>query len=354
MKEIKLNATPVRTSENFGMNDVILKDFHIPREIPKFDGITIQTEEVKVVKNVARDQKKLQYGMGKELEEQVSKEANQSLQIQIEKNKKGKVEITFDLDKENACLVDHIEIEAEEESKASVIIKYQSGEKEEAYHNGICTIKAHKNADIQIILVNLLGKRARHFMSVESDVEEGANCKVLTVDFGGRTSVSNYYVNVSGKKANGNIDTIYLGKKEQLLDINYIGHLRGEKSNVNIEVQGALKDTAVKNFKGTIDFKTGAKMAKGNENEFCMLLSDKAKSKALPMLLCTEDDVEGSHSTASGKVNEQELFYLMSRGFETKEAMKLMVKAKFSPIIDKIEEEVLREEILKEVDRQLD
>ena len=95
-------------------------------------------------------------------------------------------------------------------------------------------------------------------------------------------------------------------------------------------------------------------MAKGNENEFCMLLSDKAKSKALPMLLCTEDDVEGSHSTASGKVNEQELFYLMSRGFEIKEAMKLMVKAKFSPIMDKIEKEALREEILKEVDRQLD
>ena len=43
------------------------------------------------------------------------------------------------------------------------------------------------------------------------------------------------------------------------------------------------------------------KKAKGTENEACMLLSDKAKSLALPMLLCTEEDVDGEHSTSSGK-----------------------------------------------------
>lgn len=85
-----------------------------------------------------------------------------------------------------------------------------------------------------------------------------------------------------------------------------------------------------------------------------MLLSDKAKSKALPMLLCTEEDVEGSHSTATGKVDESELFYLMTRGFSKKEAMKLIVKANFSAIIDKINDESLKEEIINEVDNRLD
>ncbi len=55
-----------------------------------------------------------------------------------------------------------------------------------------------------------------------------------------------------------------------------------------------------------------------------MLLSDKAKSIALPMLLCTEDDVEGNHSTASGKVDNKELFYIMSRGLSYKEAVNLL------------------------------
>ena len=89
--------------------------------------------------------------------------------------------------------------------------------------------------------------------------------------------------------------------------MNYIGELRGEKTDIEIEAQGALKDNAKKHFKGTIDFKRGSKKAKGNENEFCMLLSDSAKSIALPMLLCSEEDVEGNHSAACGKVRKQRI-----------------------------------------------
>ena len=90
--------------------------------------------------------------------------------------------------------------------------------------------------------------------------------------------------------------------------------IQDERTDINIDVQGALKDSAKKNFKGTIDFKKGCKKAKGDENVFCMLLSPNAKSIALPMLLCTESDVEGNHSTASGRVDNKSLFYIMSRG----------------------------------------
>ena len=84
-----------------------------------------------------------------------------------------------------------------------------------------------------------------------------------------------------------------------------------------------------------------------------MLLSDTAKSLALPMLLCSEEDVEGQHSTSSGKIGEKELFYIMSRGFSKKEAMKLMVKAKFNKILGSIKSEELREEIINQIDNKL-
>lgn len=156
------------------------------------------------------------------------------------------------------------------------------------------------------------------------------------------------------KNSDNEINTIYLGRDEQILDINYIGELRGKKSNIDIEVQGALKDNAKKHFKGTIDFKKGCKKATGDENEFCTLLSDKAKSIALPMLLCSEDDVEGNHSTASGKIGEKELFYIMSRGFDKKSAMKLIVRAKFNKIIEKIDDENIKNEIIDEMNKRLD
>ena len=123
-----------------------------------------------------------------------------------------------------------------------------------------------------------------------------------------------------------------------------------EHSSLNDDI----KENAKKNFKGTIDFKKGCKKAKGNENEFCMLLSEKAKSLALPMLLCTEDDVEGNHSTASGKVDKEQLFYIMTRGLSYKEAVKLIVRANFNKTIERILDEEVKQNIIKEIDERLD
>ena len=72
------------------------------------------------------------------------------------------------------------------------------------------------------------------------------------------------------------------------------------------------------------------------------------------MLLCSEENVEGNHSTSSGKAGEKELFYIMSRGFEYKEAMKLLVKANFNKILENIRDEELKNEILYEIDKKLD
>ena len=191
-------------------------------------------------------------------------------------------------------------------------------------------------------------------MSIENKVEDESKVNYTIVDFGGKNSITNYFSDLEGELSDNKLSTIYLGKDNQLFDLNYIGELRGKKSNIDIEVQGALKDNAKKHFKGTIDFKKGCKKATGNENEACMLLSDTAKSLALPMLLCSEEDVEGNHSSSAGKVGEKELFYIMSRGFELKEAMKLMVRAKFNKILDNIKNEDLKNEILDSIDKILD
>ena len=81
-----------------------------------------------------------------------------------------------------------------------------------------------------------------------------------------------------------------------------------------------------------------------------MLLSNEARSIALPMLLCSEEDVEGNHSSSTGKVDEKALFYLMSRGISQKEAMQLIIKAKFNKVLEQIEDEELKNEILEKID----
>ena len=195
---------------------------------------------------------------------------------------------------------------------------------------------------------------SNNFEAYESEILDNATVNYTIVDMGAKNSITNYYANVIGNNGKNDLKTIYLGANEQLKDINYIAELRGEKAYVDIDVQGALNGKSKKNFKGTIDFKKNCKKAVGSENEYCMLLSDKAKSIALPMLLCTEDDVIGNHSTASGKVDSESLFYIMARGFNYNEAVKLIVKARFGKIIERIWDEDVKNMILEEIDKKLD
>lgn len=354
MQKITLNETPVRTSRNFNINNIKLENIEIPETIQKFNNVTIigDTSKINIEQNTSNIE--LVYGLNEFFTNQVKMQSNQKLKLTIDDKENSETKIHFNFDYENSVLVDDIEIVANENTKSTIIIKYTSNEDIEGFHNGIIRINAKQNSNINMILVNLMNTKSNNFIAIENTFESNAKVNYCIIDFGGKNSITNYYSNLIGENSDNRLNTIYLGKENQLFDLNYIGELRGRKSNIDIEVQGALKDTAKKHFKGTIDFKKGCKKATGNENEACMLLSDTAKSLALPMLLCSEEEVEGNHSSSAGKIGEKELFYIMSRGFELKEAMKLMVRARFNKILENIENEDLKEEILQEIDKRLD
>lgn len=350
MNNLKLNETPIRTSRNFNINNIKLENIKIPDTINKFNNITITGNSSLISNNTSNI--KLTYGIEEELINQIKEHSNIELKINCIEHEQ--MQVDFNFDENNPTLLENIEIIANESSKSTIILKYKSQDDLEYWHNGLIRVNAKKNSEINIILVNLLNMMCNNFMSIENNIEENAKVKYTIIDFGGKNSITNYYSNIIGENSDNTINSIYLGKKNQLFDLNYIGELRGEKSNIDIEVQGALTDKAKKHFKGTINFKKGCKKATGNENESCMLLSDTAKSLALPMLLCSEEDVEGNHSSSAGKIGEKELFYIMSRGFKLKEAMKLIVRAKFNKILENIDNEELKEEISNEIDKRLD
>ncbi len=348
MEKLKVNDTPVRTARNFKINNIEV-ELEIPEKIAEFKNVEIINEKSTIDSEVSN--LPLTYGNGKILEELNYETANSKIRIQTS-SKKENIKIRYNFDNDNLNLINQIEIIATGDT--NVIIEYKSQTTQKCLHNGIIRTIANENAKLNVTIVNLLNEESDNFEAIENKLEKNSKVNYTIIDIGGKTSVSNYYSNVIGENADNDLKSIYLGIGEQRKDINYIAELRGTKTNIDIDVQGALKDSAKKNFKGTIDFKKGSKKAKGNENEYCMLLSDKAKSIALPMLLCTEEDVEGNHSTASGKVDEKQLFYIMTRGISYKEAVKLIVKSKFNKIIERISDEDLKEEVLSEIDKRLD
>lgn len=348
MEKLKVNDTPVRTARNFKINNIEV-ELDLPEKIAEFKNVEIINDKSVIDNEVSNTS--LTYGTGKILEELNYETVNSKIRIQTS-NKKEDIIIRYNFDDNNVNLINQIEIIANGDT--NVIIEYKSQTSLKCLHNGIIRAIANENAKLDVTIVNLLNENSDNFEAIENKLEKNSKVNYTIIDIGGKTSISNYYSNIIGENADNDLKSIYLGIGEQRKDINYIAELRGTKTNIDIDVQGALKDSAKKNFKGTIDFKKGSKKAKGNENEYCMLLSDKAKSIALPMLLCTEEDVEGNHSTASGKVDEKQLFYIMTRGISYKEAVKLIVKSKFNKIIERILDEKLKNEILSEIDKRLD
>lgn len=343
MSELILNETPVRTKRNCFINNIKL-NLELPEKNQGFKNVEIEG----ATSNEEVSNETLKFGTG--LEQNVFENANSK--IKIISNNKENIKITYNFDDDNLNLISQVEIVAN--SDTNVIIEYKSNTNKKCFHNGIIRTIANEKSKLNVTIINLLNEESENIEAIENTLYNNSNVKYTIIDIGGKNSVSNYYSNILGENAKNDLKTIYLGRNTQIKDINYIAELKGEKSYIDIDVQGALKDTSKKNFKGTIDFKRGSKKAKGNENEYCMLLSDKAKSIALPMLLCTEEDVEGNHSTASGKVDEKELFYIMTRGISYNEAIKLIVKARFNKIIDRISNESIRNEVLEEIDKRLD
>lgn len=351
-----LNETPVRTSKNYGINNIkidlnldeVNQDINKNRE---FNNVSFETEELDRIKvNIQEKRDKFISKIGLEFDsfKEIIVEVPDFVEL------KAPVVVDCLFDEDNKVLIDNIKVKMGKNSKASFIFNYSSEiDSKDYFHYLKQETIIDDNAECNIIISNLISNESNSFIAVENELKENSKLSSILIELGGNNKISNYYTRLIGDNSKNYIKSIYLGNKNNIIDINYNIDVFGKKADCDIEVQGSVKDEAKKNFKGTIDFKQGSTKAKGIENENCMILSDKAKSKSLPMLLCHEEDVYGEHGVSSGKPDESKLFYIMTKGISYNEARKLLVRANFNNIVNTIESESLREAINKKVEEIL-
>ena len=137
----------------------------------------------------------------------------------------------------------------------------------------------------------------------------------------------------------------YLTQNSARVDFNYIVNHIGKKTCSDYKTNGVLRDKSFKIFRGTIDFKTGASGSVGNELETVLLLSDDMVNQTIPLILCSEEDVEGNHGAAIGRLDEEMLFYMASRGIDEANAEKIITYGYFNRILGLIKNEDLRNKV---------
>jgi FeS assembly protein SufD len=293
-------------------------------------------------------------GLDKEFINHINDDYNSGIRLYIPKGVKieSYVKLEFIMDDENPMVLDKNIIVAEEGSEATLIIDYKTGDKVNGFHKGFTLVYAKENSVVNIIKIQRMNDTSQSLDSNFAFVEGNGKVNWISVELGSDISNANYTTFLNGEASEGNLNSIYLGDGTRKMDIGYSMVHRGQRSISNIDTKGVLMDQARKVFRGNLDFKKGSRRAKGNEEEYVILLDPKVKSDSIPGLFCEEDDVEGSHAASAGQIDEYKMFYLMSRGLSERDAKKLIVEASFRPIIDNIPSEKIRTEINEEIERR--
>ncbi|VDN48180.1 Fe-S cluster assembly protein SufD [Petrocella atlantisensis] len=260
--------------------------------------------------------------------------------------------IQLPLNKDNPLLLDHHVIHAMKDSRVVVVLDYRD-ENVDGFHNGVINIIVEEGADVQVIKLQNFSKRTTHIFSGLALVKRDGKVTFNSIDLGSTLAVTDFSTYLQEENSEGVVESIYLGDGKSKMDLSYNMYHEGRRSESNILVKGALLHEAHKVFRGNLFFRKGAKKASGSEQEYVILLNETVKSDSIPALMCQEDDVQGEHAASAGQVDENKLFYLMSRGLTEKEAKQLIIMASFTPVIDQIPIEGLQEMLETEISIRL-
>ncbi|BEU88330.1 hypothetical protein TAMA11512_17940 [Selenomonas sp. TAMA-11512] len=239
------------------------------------------------------------------------------------------------------------EIHVKSGESMEVVLRYRE--------QGIGAVKAvvETGGKLDLSVVQIAPHDKERASSLEIEVAKDAELRLTIVEAGAKESVSKFIVDLAGDRAKADIASVYFVDGKRRLDLNYLVRHRGKETDASMYIDGALLDEAEKTFRGTLDFVRGSSSSVGREKETVMLLSPKVRNRSVPLMLSGEGDVDGQHAVSIGKMDEAKLFYLMSRGLDLAEARRLVVEASFLPVLDRLPEESLREEIRSYVKRRI-
>ncbi len=174
----------------------------------------------------------------------------------------------------------------------------------------------------------------------------------ITQIFVGGSTVTGVCTALTGYKAELDCKLGYMLGGGEMLDINNVVLHKGRKTNSATNVKGVLSGDAHKTFRGTIDFRRGAAGAVGAETEDVLLMNEKVENKTVPVILCEEEDVEGSHGASIGRLSDEILYYMTSRGIPLEKAYKIMAQARIESLINGIGDETFTQRASEAVTRR--
>jgi sufB/sufD family protein len=244
------------------------------------------------------------------------------------------------------CSAGIIELDIAEGASLKVIMDYSLKEEAAGGFGAVSTrVRLADRASLHIIQVQRMEGAFTFVNDLGSINSEESDFNITKLLLGGKNTYDGIMVDLKGHDSKFLTEVGYLVKGNDSLDINYVSRHHGIRTQSDIEVKGVLKDRAFKIFRGTIDIVQGAVNAGGRETEEVLLIDDDVINKSIPVILCGEEDVEGAHGATIGKLDEELLLYMKSRGIPEKEIYEIMAKARIEELCQRIDDKLTVERI---------
>lgn len=245
-------------------------------------------------------------------------------------------------------------IVAEPYANATYIQEYIShGDHGQALNVGVSEVYTAPGAQIRHVDVQRWGEDVYNF-NINRSVGQNDSVVVWeTGQMGGRLTKTFYDSILPGNGAMMEFNGIYFMQGKQHLDIDSLIHHIGVATGGDLLLHGAVKDKSRSVFTGLIKIeKTGQQTNSYLKNEN-LILNKGARADSMPSLEIDANDVRASHGATIGQLDEEYIFYLMSRGIPRNTALRMVVEGFFYKVFDRMHNKRVKEKLFNAVSAKI-
>ncbi|MEL0538508.1 Fe-S cluster assembly protein SufD [Staphylococcus debuckii] len=249
-------------------------------------------------------------------------------------------------DDENASFFNHVIIATEQSAEVTYVENYLSDVSGEGNQlNIVSEVIAGANSTITYGAVDYLDKGFTGHIIRRGITEADASINWALGLMNEGDQIIDNTTNLIGDRSTSELKSVAVGTGSQKANVTSKIVQYGVETDGYILKHGVVEDSATIIFNGIGYIKHGGSKSVANQESRVLMLSEKARGDANPILLIDEDDVEAGHAASIGRVDEEQLYYLMSRGISKHEAERLVIHGFLDPVV--------RELPIEDVKRQL-
>lgn len=264
------------------------------------------------------------------------------------------VQAVFIHDQEEANLFNHVLIVAEDNSSVTYVENYTSTvEQSNGVFNLVTEVFANNNAKVQYGAVDTIAKNTTVYVNRRGVAANDARIEWALGLMNDGDTISDNTTFLMGNGSTGDTKSVVVGRGEQTQNFTTKVVHYGKNSEGFILKHGVMKDSASSIFNGIGKIEHGATKANAQQESRVLMLSEKARGDANPMLLIDEDDVLAGHAASVGRVDPVQLYYLMSRGITQKEAERLIIHGFLAPVVNELPIEGVKKQLVEVIERKV-